>query len=217
VGLRTRERVGANGGARGHAEATRAAPGVGTPRAGAEGHTQGAEAARRGARSRGEPPLRGGAGAGSRRGQGRARRGEGEGARREEKGKEREKERGEGRGGELTSGSNSGDHRLQNLGHHGRERERDGREREVAAREKSNEANGSGGGGRVGRAGPGHIVDRNPRHARPLNGNQSRTEIQNGTRRTRDIRQRNALWHDATPMTLRFCLYMTRTPATILV
>jgi hypothetical protein len=46
-------------------------------------------------------------------------------------GRERE---GEGRGGELTSGSKSGDHHIQNLGHHG-ERERDGREREVAARE----------------------------------------------------------------------------------
>ena len=29
------------------------------------------------------------------------------------------------RGGELTSGSKSGDHRLQNLGHHGGERERE--------------------------------------------------------------------------------------------
>jgi hypothetical protein len=38
------------------------------------------------------------------------------------------------RGGELTSGSKSGDHRLQKLGHHHRERER-----EVATREKSNE------------------------------------------------------------------------------
>jgi hypothetical protein len=104
-------------------------------------------------------------------------------------------------------------------------------EREVAVWEKSNEANGSGGGGarggqgRQGRAdrtgsgwaGLGRIADRNPRHARPLNGNQSRTEIRNGTRRTRDIRQRNALWHDTTPMTLRFCLYMTRTHVAILV
>jgi hypothetical protein len=40
------------------------------------------------------------------------------GARRGRRG-ERGRERGEGRGGELTSGSNSGDHRLQNLGHHG--------------------------------------------------------------------------------------------------
>jgi hypothetical protein len=76
--------------------------------------------------------------------------------------------------------------------------------------------------GRVGargpdRAGLGHILDRNQRHAWPLNGIQSRTKIRDGTRRTRDIRQRNALLHDATPMTLRFCLYMTRTPVTILV
>jgi hypothetical protein len=67
------------------------------------------------------------------------------------------------------------------------------------------------------RAGLGHTADRNLRHARPLNGIQSRTEIRNGTRRTHDIRQRNALRHDATPMTLRFCLYMTRIPVTILV
>jgi hypothetical protein len=66
-------------------------------------------------------------------------------------------------------------------------------------------------------AGLGHITDRNPRHARPLNGIQPRTENRNETRRTRDIRQRNARRHDATPMTLRFCLYMTRTPITILV
>jgi hypothetical protein len=32
-----------------------------------------------------------------------------------------------------------------------------------------------------------------------------------------DIRQRNMLRHDATPMTLRFCLYVTLTPITILV
>jgi hypothetical protein len=96
--------------------------------------------------------------------------------------------------------------------------------------EKSNETNGLGGGRgarmrRIGapgargpdRAGLGHIVDRNSRHTRPLNGIQSRTEIRNGTRQTRNIRQRNALRHDATPMTLRFCLYMTRTPVTILV
>jgi hypothetical protein len=30
-----------------------------------------------------------------------------------------------------------------------------------------------------------------------------------------DIRQRNMLQHDATPMTLRFCLHITRTPVTI--
>jgi hypothetical protein len=88
-------------------------------------------------------------------------------------------------------------------------------------------AQGEGRGARGARAGPGrigpgwvglgHITDRNPRHARPSNGLQSRIEIRDGTRRTRDIKQRNALWHDATPTTLRFCLYMTRTPVTILV
>jgi hypothetical protein len=55
-----------------------------------------------------------------------------------------------------------------------------------------------------GRAGLGHITDRNPQHARPLNGLQLRTEIRNKTRRTRDVRQRNALRHDATPMTFMF-------------
>jgi hypothetical protein len=38
----------------------------------------------------------------------------------------------------------------------------------------------------------------------PLNGIKSRTEIRNGMRRTLNIRQRNVLRHDATPMTLRF-------------
>jgi hypothetical protein len=67
-------------------------------------------------------------------------------------------------------------------------------------------ATGARGPGRAGpgQAGLGHITDRNPRHARPLNEIQLRTEIRNRTRRTRDIRQRNALWHDATPMTFRF-------------
>jgi hypothetical protein len=59
------------------------------------------------------------------------------------------------------------------------------------------------------RAGPGwaglsHFADRNPRRARPLNGIKPRIEIRNGTRRTRNIRRRNVLRHDATPMTLRF-------------
>jgi hypothetical protein len=36
---------------------------------------------------------------------------------------------------ELTSGSKSGDHRLQNLGHHGGERKRGGRERELCVGE----------------------------------------------------------------------------------
>jgi hypothetical protein len=140
-------------------------------------------------------------------------------------GRERE---GKGRGKTHLRGSKFLRSRLQTLGHHG-ERER-WKEREVTAWEKSTEPNGSGGGGtqregrgaRDARAGPGwaglgHIADRNPRQARPLNGLQSRTEIRDRTRRTRDIRQRIALRHDATPMTLRFCLYMTRTPVTILV
>jgi hypothetical protein len=73
-------------------------------------------------------------------GAGRARPGEGAGVgerRKKRKGRERERERerrrrGRGRG-ELTSGSKSGDHHLQNLGHHGEER--DGRERELCAGE----------------------------------------------------------------------------------
>jgi hypothetical protein len=66
-------------------------------------------------------------------------------------------------------------------------------------------------------AGLDHNADRNPGHARPLNELQSRVENRNRTRRTYDIRQRNVSRHDATPMTLRFCSYMTRTPVTILV
>jgi hypothetical protein len=65
--------------------------------------------------------------------------------------------------------------------------------------------------------GSSHFVDRNLRHARPSNGFQSRIEIRDGTRRTRNIKQRNALRHEATSMTLRFCSYTTRTPITILV
>jgi hypothetical protein len=48
-----------------------------------------------------------------------------------------------------------------------------------------------GGQGAPGARGPGwaelgHTADPNPRHARPLNGIRLRTEIRNGTRRTRD-------------------------------
>jgi hypothetical protein len=59
-----------------------------------------------------------------------------EGARREEKGRERKRERKE-NGGEGSSprGSDSGDHRLQNLGHHRREREMGERERGCCAGE----------------------------------------------------------------------------------
>jgi hypothetical protein len=104
-------------------------------------------------------------------------------------------------------------------------------EREVATREiqmREGEEEGAHGGcgalgacepgwAGLGWAGLGHIADRNPRHARPLNRIKSRTEIQSGTRRTHGIRQRNVFRHDATPMTLRFCSYRTRTPVTILV
>ena len=38
----------------------------------------------------------------------------------------------------------------------------------------------------------------------PLNKLKTRIKIRNGTRRTLNIRQRNVLRHDATPMTLRF-------------
>jgi hypothetical protein len=98
-------------------------------------------------------------------------------------------------------------------------------EREVAAQEiqmrererKRGRMGGVGRRGRAGRAGPGHFVDRNPRHARLSNRLQSRTENGDGTRRICNIRQRKVLRHDATPMTLRFCSYMTRTPVTTLV
>jgi hypothetical protein len=81
------------------------------------------------------------------------------------------------KGGELTSGSNSGDHRLQNLGHHG---EREVGEREGGCCAGNPNERGRGGGGawgvgrgargaraepdraRMGWAGLGHITDRNP-------------------------------------------------------
>jgi hypothetical protein len=80
----------------------------------------------------------------------------------EERGGEGKRERERGGEGELALGSKSGDHRLQNLGHHG---EREVGEREVAAREKSNERKGPGGThmgsrgrqGRAGRAGLGWV------------------------------------------------------------
>jgi hypothetical protein len=72
--------------------------------------------------------------------------GEKEGEGEEERERERERER----GGELTSGSKSGDHRLQNLGHHG---EREMGEREVTAREKSNGRKRPGEGVRMGARG----------------------------------------------------------------
>jgi hypothetical protein len=96
-------------------------------------------------------------------------------------------------------------------------RERWKREREVVAREiqmREREegrmggvgARGALGGAGLGGAGLGRATSRieNPRRARPLNGIKSRIKIRNGTRRTGNIRRRNVLRHDATPMTLRF-------------
>jgi hypothetical protein len=78
----------------------------------------------------GAPPRARGLGEGAApRARGAARRGRardwaGEGSRAgEEKGRGKERERERERGGKLTSGSKSGDHRLQNLRHHGGERE----------------------------------------------------------------------------------------------
>jgi hypothetical protein len=109
-----------------------------------------------------------------------------------------------------------------------REVEREMRERGCCAgipnereREEEGRMGGCGGNGGalagLGWVGPGHFADRNQRHARLSNRLQSRTENRDGMRRTRNIRQRNVLRHDATPMTLRFCSYTTRTPVTILV
>jgi hypothetical protein len=195
VGLRTRERVGVNGGARGCAEATRAVPGAGTPRAGAKGRAEGAgggggggggtpggarggggggprrhggrcrgergRAVAGGSRDGGEPRCRG-RGAGRRRGESRrgrrgARAGERRGGRREEKGREREREE-KGVEGSSPRGSNSGDHHLQDLGHHGRGRERWERERLLRGRNQMSQtdlgegARAAGGQGRQGRA-----------------------------------------------------------------
>jgi hypothetical protein len=156
----------------------------------------------------GRAPPRAGAHAQGREG-GRAQGREGEG----------EGERGEGKGRGKTHhrGSNSGDHRLQNLGHHG---EREVGERGCCTGNPNERGRGGGGAwgggqgrqGRAGRAGPGRaglgwagpLRGSKPTTRTTLKGNQSPTEIRNGTRRTRDIRQRNALRHDATPMTLRF-------------
>jgi hypothetical protein len=67
------------------------------------------------------------------------------GARREEeRGGEGKRERERERGGELTSGSKSGDHNLQNLGHHGeRERWRRGGCCAVKSNEKGRERTGA--------------------------------------------------------------------------
>jgi hypothetical protein len=157
----------------------------------------------------GRVPPRAGAGRGAppRAGRGRGRRGlgGGGGAREQGKGRARGGGRRGGRGrergeGEESSprGPNSGDRRLQFLGHHG-EREVEEGEGGCCAGDPNERERGGGTWGRCGRqgrAGPGR--------AEPLNGIKSLTEIRNGTRRTRNIRQRNAPRHDATPVTLRF-------------
>jgi hypothetical protein len=84
------------------------------------GHKAGHGGAARGPSRRGDA-RRGG------RGRAGEKKGEGEGKR------ERE------RGGELTSGSKSGDHRLQNLGHHHGEREMGERERLLRGRNQMKE------------------------------------------------------------------------------
>jgi hypothetical protein len=106
---------------------------------------------------------------------------------------EEERERERERGGGLTSGSKSGDHRLQNLGHHGVERERGGRERErlLLGRNQMRERDqggarmgkGMGARGAPGRAGP----HRGPKprgthnHKSKIN---PRSKIRNGTKQS---------------------------------
>jgi hypothetical protein len=89
----------------------------------------------------------------------------------------------EGKGREKTHlrGSKLRRSRLQTLGHHGeRERGGRGRGRLLHGRNQMSQTDlgegGARGEGRGARAGLSHTVDRNPRHARPLNGIRSRTK-----------------------------------------
>jgi hypothetical protein len=103
--------------------------------------------------------------------------GEGEGKR------ERERERERERGGELTSGSKSGNHRLQNLGHHRGERERWERESLLRGRNQMRERDhggarmgeGTGVRGAPSQAGLGWAAPwvKTPWHAQPQIENQS--------------------------------------------
>jgi hypothetical protein len=102
-----------------------------------------------GARRRGPRPRRGARAGGN---GGRAGKKKGEGEEKIERERERE------RGGDLTSGSKSGDHRLQNLGHHGG-RERGGeevavRENQMKERERKEGARAWGRGSAPGACGP---------------------------------------------------------------
>jgi hypothetical protein len=128
------------------------ARGLGDRAAGAEGRGAAAH------RGHGEGATRRGRAAGGATLPGAARRGRaaGEPRAREKKVRGRGRERGRGKG-KLTSGSKSGDHRLQNLGHHG-EREMG---EEVAAWEKPNEKEVRGG-GRTHGGGAGAPVARGP-------------------------------------------------------
>jgi hypothetical protein len=144
-----------------------------------------------------------GGGGGGEGGGGVARRGgEGEGKR------ERETERE--RGGELTSGPKSGDHRLQNLGHH-EERERGGGE-EVAARENQMRERERREGTRRGDMGTGPDwagLGRGPGQKPTTHATTDRTPIANqnpkrdemNTRLNTTSYKKKMLQHDATPMT----------------
>jgi hypothetical protein len=72
-----------------------------------------------------------------------------------------------------------------------------------------------------GRTGPGWATPRVKTHDTHDHQSESDREPKSETGRdehatNHDIRQRNMLQHDATPMTFKFCLHMTRTPVTIL-
>jgi hypothetical protein len=73
----------------------------------------------------------------------------------------------------------------------------------------------------LGRTGPGWVTSRIETHDTHNHQSESGREPKSETGRdehatNHDIRQRNMLQLDATPMTFRFCLHMTRTPVTIL-
>jgi hypothetical protein len=139
---------------------------------------------------------------------------------RRREGEEGERER-EGEGKTHLRGSKLRRSRLQTLGHHG-ERERGGRGKSLRRR-KLNETTRLGGGGAwagLGRtgsdwAGLGHSMGLTPIGKSDREPKSKLGRDEHAIKH--DIRQRNMLWHDATLMTLRFCLYMTRTPVTILV
>jgi hypothetical protein len=119
------------------------------------------------------------------------------------------------RGGELTSGSKSGDHHIQNLGHHG---EREVGERGSCCAGELNEGKRPGEGGvrmgeSQGRVGQGRAeLDRARSHRRSkfrgthnhISESNSRNKIQNKTKQHTRLStksdKRNMIRHDATPM-----------------